>query len=305
MAPNQEEKGHENRKSSNMLGISTTERRLFASVGIGGSPKSAHEFTGMTELFFLMAGLLRVSLFPCIGVNEEYSRHFRGDFSYMSDMAEKEDALSSPTGGGDSGVHRLPVELLERFQKRISVYHGFATFLDDPELVTLLTRFSLLQLEWLAGMAHSTNDLRPIPEWFLKLPAQWIAHVARIASYLMEPLQGELAVQYATQLLQIGTAQSQEQFSPAVLTELIRIAGTFVAAGVNRARARVKAKLRGRGLKPQRGAGIEEPDFERDIIDDRQLDIYTSFDAKDLGVTVFTNQAVAKLLGPTLISTYT
>ena len=138
-----------------------------------------------------------------------------------------------------------------------------------------------------------------------------LVDVAIYTPQLLQPHQGEAAVKFATEILQAGTATvdtvgSKKSFSPPVLCELIRIAGAFVQEGVRRARAREKQKAQGsraRGFKdisPKKKA----EDFETDVIDDRTLDIYHSFDARDLGVTVFTNHFVATQLCRTLMRSY-
>lgn len=138
-----------------------------------------------------------------------------------------------------------------------------------------------------------------------------LVDVAIYTPQLLQPHQGEAAVKFVTQILQVGTQRSdtlgsKRSFSPPVLCELIRIAGAFVQEGVRRARTREKQKTQGsraRGFKdtpPKK----EAEDFETDVIDDRTLDIYHSFDARDLGVTVFTNQYVATQLCRTLMRSY-
>jgi ubiquitin-protein ligase len=134
--------------------------------------------------------------------------------------------------------------------------------------------------------------------------------VAIYTPHLLSPHQGEAAVNCATQILQAGTKNKSKSFSPPVLCQLIRIAGAFVREGVRRARAREmgKSHRRGKAVRTFRDRSSEpdkeEEDFELDLIDDRTLDIYRSFDARDLGVTVFTNQFVAKQLCPTLMRAY-
>jgi len=133
--------------------------------------------------------------------------------------------------------------------------------------------------------------------------------VAIYTPHLLQPHQGEAAVHHATRILKVGT--SSVSFAPPVLCQLIRIAGAFIQEGVRRARTREKGKAhrlrRGRNFKnsdPSPKDASEEEDFERDLIDDRALDIYHSFDSRDLGVTVFTNRFVTEQLCPTLMRAY-
>jgi hypothetical protein len=170
-----------------------------------------------------------------------------------------------------------------------------------------VTKFSLLQLRWLvavsgssvetgtkdssAATTSSTPVFAVIPEWLAKLPAQWISHVAMTTPRLLRLADAEDAVKYATELLRACSAThgpdggaAQSQLSPPVLTQLIRIPGGFVRAGVARARQREAARNR----RPRRTANAEDDDDA--IVDDRNLDIYSSFDADDHGVTALTNE---------------
>ena len=101
----------------------------------------------------------------------------------------------------------------------------------------------------------STPVFSLVPEWFCKLPAEWIAFVASRASNTLSVSDGEAAVESATMLLCIGTEFQGQDFSPPVITELIRIPGSFVRSGVARARASLAAKsaaaLRGRSIEEQ------------------------------------------------------
>jgi len=92
---------------------------------------------------------------------------------------------------------------------------------------------------------------------------------------------------------------SKQMFSPPVLCELIRIAGSFIREGVRRARKKEQQRTRRRKTDTE-----EQLDFELDVIDDRTLDVYRSFDARDLGVTVFTNPFVATQLCRILMRAY-
>jgi Ubiquitin-conjugating enzyme len=139
--------------------------------------------------------------------------------------------------------------------------------------------------------------------------------VAGRTPHLLKPFQGEAAVRYAIQILGEGTSgisagngASGHSFSPPVICELIRIAGAFVREGVRRARIREKSKphRQGRAKKAPNVDTTAPPDedFELDVIDDRTLDIYNSFDKHDLGVTVFTNDFVAEHFCPVLMRSY-
>lgn len=181
-------------------------------------------------------------------------------------------------------------------------------FFLTTHLVFSVTKFSLLQLRWLVAISgssvetgtkdSSTTSSTPafavIPEWLAKLPAQWISHVAMTTPTLLRLADAEDAVKYATELLQACSATkgrdggaAQSQLSPPVLTQLIRIPGGFVSAGVARARQRHMARNR----RPRRTGAEDDDDVA--LVDDRDLDIYSTFDADDHGVTALTNEVSA------------
>ncbi|CAB9500530.1 (E3-independent) E2 ubiquitin-conjugating enzyme [Seminavis robusta] len=273
---------------------------------VDGAPE---RFSGATEFFFLTAALLRISLFPGFRVSEEFQSMLRNVFAALQNLASQHPSVEQLRG--------LRADVMEQFQKCSSVVHGWSAVVDDPDTSALITSFSLMQLQWVATAVDDEDALGRIPEWFVKLPSQWLAHVAVYTPNLFSPHQGESAVKYATQILQAGTTKtsldtSKKRFSPPVLCQLIRIAGAFIREGVRRARAREKGKphRRGRSMRNFRNRNTErddeeeEEDFDLDLIDDRTLDIYHSFDARDLGVTVFTNKFVSEQLGPTLMRAY-
>lgn len=180
-----------------MLGISSKERRLFASA-IDAATTSNNQksdmgdFKGTTECFFLTAALLRVSVFVAIRRFEEYHQKHRHDFAYYYDFARTEDMrASAPLGAATNASDvRLPVHLLERFGRRVSVDIGWHTFKDEPEFNSMVTRFCLLQLEWLVSIANcktktidGRTTLSCVPEWFCKLPAQWITKLAKFTPH--------------------------------------------------------------------------------------------------------------------------
>lgn len=252
---------------------------------------AAATFSGSTEFFFLAAALLRVSLFPGLRAQQELMRRHAAIFSQMREAAKRPQA--SPYYS-------------EQTKASTDAKLGWSVFLENPAFVKMATKFSMLQLQWLIGVANSTLAdtgfvLSVVPEWFCKLPAEWIAFVATRTSSLLTLAEGEAAVEFATRLLQLGTCKNFRQFSPPVITELIRIPGAFVRAGTDRARTREHiARLR---KKPRR-RNADPIDIDEDVIDDRELDIYSSFDRNDLGVTAFTNQFVLKHLGSTLVLTF-
>jgi hypothetical protein len=85
----------------------------------------------------------------------------------------------------------------------------------------------------------------------------------------------EDALKYATQLLQACSATNgqggaaQLQLSPPVLTQLIRIPGGFVRAGVARARQREMARNRPRPGRRTSAAADDDNDVA--LVDDRGL----------------------------------
>jgi hypothetical protein len=120
--------------------------------------------------------------------------------------------------------------------------------------------------------------------------------------FWLKPRQAEKAVEYATALLDYATSSSDSgkrsfSFSPIVVTSLIQIISSFVQAGVTLARRRQQRRRRW-------GFGSETGDDEHEAGDDRDLDVYSSFDQNDLGVAVFTNRVVQETLCPVLVRTF-
>ena len=124
-------------------------------------------FAGATEFFFLAAALLRISLFPGFRVAEEFQSQFRNVFSAIQQTASQQ--LS------EEQLRGLRRETIEQFQKCVSVAQGWTVFVDDPDTSSLITAFCLMQLEWVALVATDSAALCHVPEWFVKLPAQWLA----------------------------------------------------------------------------------------------------------------------------------
>ena len=125
-------------------------------------------FAGATEFFFLTAGLLRLGLFPGFRVIDEFNSQLRNVYTAIQQVASQQ-----PSEEQLRGIRR---EAMVQFQKCVSVDQGWATFVDDPEMSPLITSFCLMQLEWVALMVVSdTAALCHVPEWFVKLPAQWLA----------------------------------------------------------------------------------------------------------------------------------
>ena len=303
---------------SSALGILPGERRLLSSdiedlttEMISSSTPS--KIAGGTELFFLTGGLLRVALFSGMRVEEEFNRKHESVFAAMKKVANDLSPQSLPDKGAN-----VP----DQFRRTTGAHLGWSTVLLDEEFVFVMTEFALLQLRWLVSVAngHGTHQgnpitvMRVIPEWMCKLPAQWIAYVATRAPRLLKPHQGEEAVRCATHLLRLGSGAVDRgknniitrsyQMSPPVLTQLTRIAGAFVRAGINRARQRELAKKK-RRQRPQQQRNDEDDVHHDVILDDRELNIYLSFDANDLGVTVFTNRFVSIELCPALMKLFT
>lgn len=124
-------------------------------------------FAGATEFFFLAAALLRISLFPGFRVAEEFQSQFRNVFSAIQQTASQQ----LP----EEQLRRLSRDTIEQFQKCVSVTQGWNVFVDDPDTSSLITAFCLMQLEWVALVATDNAALCYVPEWFVKLPAQWLA----------------------------------------------------------------------------------------------------------------------------------
>ena len=268
------------------------ERRLFSAFN-GSLPEAPESHTGSTHFFFLTAALLRIGLFPCLRAQEALYEEHASIFARMTELVK----TAQDNNGGS-------LRLSEQEKVSSDAVMGWTAFLKDSEFVKVVTKFSMLQLHWLNSVAESSSAaaiFSIVPEWFCKLPAEWVAFVATQAPSSLSLTEGEAAVECSTRILQLvnETRKRGCLFTPPVITELIRIPGAFVRSGVNRARWKAKVALdRKSSRRPGTSREVEE------AIDDRDLDIYSSFDRNDLGVTAFTNKYVLKHLGPTLISTF-
>lgn len=260
------------------------DERCLVSRGGTESLTLPSKFSGSTEFFFLTAALLRVSVFPALRSQQELKTHYNQVFDSMRELAKRAVQGGQVTVSGASWAQaKLCTDALL----------GFNLFLDDPYFVQNVTSFCLLQLKWLVALSRDKTKpwaLSLIPEWTCKLPSQWIATRAPT----LKPHEAEAAVSYSTQLLQVASSdvEALSPLSPPVMTGLVRISSSFVRAGVDRARRRVLAK-RGRNR-----------DDEDDVVDDRSLDIYHSFDARDPGVAVFANDYAMQNLAPTLVKVF-
>jgi len=279
--------------------VSKGERCLVAGSGVDG-PAAPETFTGSTEFFFLAAALLRVGLFPGLRAEQELHQKDSPLFDRLRAMADQSHESQ------DSG--RPSPQYSEQSKASVDALLGWEAMLKDWDYATY---FSITQLSWLAEVAatnlptaNSRGTTVPvctiIPEWFCKLPAEWLAFVATHVPKSIDQAKGEKMVSVATKLLHhAGTETEGLGFSHQAMVELIRIPGAFIRAGIGRARNRaLSSKLRN---VPRQQRQKEAENF---LIDDRQLDIYSSFDRNDLGVTAFTDSYVLSNLGSTLLSTY-
>jgi Ubiquitin elongating factor core len=146
-------------------------------------------YSGATEFFFLTAAMLRISLSQGFRVDDEFRYNFRHILdsltqatSHLEEEQRKHQNLSI-----ESVVQQMiPKDLMDQYQKYTSITQGWLCFIDDRDVSTLITSFSLLQLEWVAKIAviatdttakmvNNINSLSHIPEWFVKLPSQWLS----------------------------------------------------------------------------------------------------------------------------------
>ena len=273
------------------LKILPSERRLLkASSGStaettdAGTPNPI-TFSGSTEFFFLVSGLLRISVFASLRTQRELEHRYNQILNQLSQAA---------TAAKDN--KRVPQNLVTVGKPVVASWMGWKSLLEEQDLASSITAFCVLQLEWLVHLSRENDGIKlaHVPDWMCRQPAHWLAHMARTMPQVLNPHQGGLIVEFAIELLQFGTSTDgshETPFSPLVMTALIGIASAFVSAGVRRA----KRRGRGRGF---RSAQSNADD------DDRSLNIYTSLDKHDLGVTVFTNQRVQSGLCPTLIQTF-
>ena len=241
------------------------------------STSGESSFDGATRFFFLLSLLLHVGLRPALRMEYEFEYHYNKLIVAIQGRAL------------DDKAPRCSEAVLAKYSPIVAVWLGWRTFFDDPEVSACLTNIALLQLGWLATLARENcESLYAIPDWICQEPAQWLSRLANKAPHLLKPSQAEKAIEYATLLLDMSTEVRDQSFgfSPIVITSLIQIASSFVQAGVNRARQKQRHRT---GL---------------DVENDRDLDVYSSFDRRDLGVTVFTNSIVNEKLCPTLLRTF-
>jgi ubiquitin-protein ligase len=251
------------------LNVSDDELMMVRGTGTVNKSSATEQdikFSGGTEFFFLTCGLLRVSLYPAMRIEGAFMRHYDRVLDSVR-QASKDDKTLSPQGM----TVAKPV---------VSALMGWRTFLDDPNFVTAMTKFAILQLQW---VLTQKDHFEVVPEWMIKNPATWLSAVAH-RPQLLKPYQAIATIECATQLLQVGN-KTNGALSPVVIDILVKIIAAFVNAGVNNARQR------------QRSRG---GDFE----DDRDSSMYLSFNQNDLGVTVFSNELVSKELCPTLMQTF-
>jgi Ubiquitin elongating factor core len=150
----------------------------------GGGRKIAERpsrFAGATEFFFLTAGLLRVSLFPGFRVSEEFQSMLRSVFASIQQLSSQQPSVDQ--------LRRIRPDSMEQMQKCTSVAQGWSTFVDDPDISPLITAFSLMQLQWVSQAAN-TDALAFIPEWFVKLPSQWLARKYSLLLFFLKKLFG-------------------------------------------------------------------------------------------------------------------
>lgn len=247
------------------------------------------QFTGSTEFFFVGSLMLRVSLYPCLRMKNETQQRYRNILKIIKNASEDR---STP----------LPTHIKTQGKNVVSAMVGWNAFMRDEMFVIPITKFALLQLQWLraASRANHGSNLILIPEWLCKEPSLWITEAAHTFSHLLKPHQAEAAVECATELLQVGTKMNHADgasFSPIVVHDLVKIIVAFVHAGVHKAKVKQAHKGRSRrALHSNNQDATEE--------DDRHLNIYHSFDHDDLGVAVFTNQLVLTNLCPTLLQAF-
>jgi hypothetical protein len=247
------------------------------------------DFSGSTHFFFLSCLIMRVALHPALRMDREFHERYNRLLNALRGEANSENASQSSSFKSASPV--------------VAAWLGWQSFLEDPDFASSITDLSLIQLGWLVAIARKGGpSLSLIPDWMCREPAQWMSHLAYTSPYWLKPRQAEKAVECATALLDLATSASASgersySFSPIVVTSLIQIILSFVQAGVARARRKQQRRRRP-------GFGSQTGDDEHELGDDRDLDVYSSFDQNDLGVTVFTNRVVQEILCPVLIRTF-
>ena len=251
------------------------------------STKDTRKYSGSTNFFFLTTALLRVALNPALKMEREFHRANSRAFDIVRAEANR------------SSAQNLPEPFLVDARKKICIWMGWKVQLEEPEFVTNVTNFTLLQLQWVLAQCKgesvggTADNAHNIPDWIVKDPSRWLAEVAHHTPHLLRQNHAEKAIECATELLEVGHEKS---FSPIVMTCLLRIATAFVYAGVNRARQRQRKRSN------KRWGGTTSDSVQE--FDSRDPSIYLSFDKNDLGVTVFTNRLVCTRLCPTLIRTF-
>ena len=234
-------------------------------------------FDGASQFFFVAAGLLHCSLYPLLRVERSFHQKYNQVLGVLQDMNKQ------------PGTH-VPPHLRSASRTAVVGWMGFSFFLEDPAFVADMTKFALLQLRWLLDLARKGAGLHSVPDWFCKEPSRWLAHVAATTTGVITPAQADEAVGVITELLTIGSEDKSVNpkalsFSPVVLTELVRVAASFVQAGVRRSR---------RGGRNR----------HNDHTDPDDPALYLSFDKNDLGVAVFANDRVCRELCPTLLRAF-
>ena len=243
-------------------------------------PQVLKAVSGATELFFITSALLRVSLFPALRIQKEYSHRFRHVFDRLTTTARE---------------HGIRTKVPDNLSRYAGGFLGLEALLDDRELISEAVSFCTLQLRFVSDLVDRKDAAKVftmLPEYIAKLPAHFIAHAALRHQTSISPLQGEQVIASATKLLGAGFG-----LSTTVQIDLISICSAFVKSGIQRAIARKK-----RGGRRTRGSNSAASD--EGVIDRRELDIYTSLDRNDHGVTVFTSTFVANKLGPALIKSF-
>jgi Ubiquitin-conjugating enzyme len=268
--------------------------RLFLGCSHSPTPlRSAHglqQFDGATRFFFLTCLCLRVAVRNAFRTQSNFVQKDQHIWSLLENLADAEEKIPTARIGS-----------LTVFKPNVTALLGWQAYLEDPDLVRATTEVALVQLGWIHSLAANENgkDLWLVPDWMCREPARWITKVAQRASHLMKPTQTDRAVEYATRLLDLGSssvgASSNVRFtfSPIVTTALIDILSAFVQVSVRRARSQAEVQ------KFQQKWSFADDSRK----DDWDIDIYSSFDSRDSGVTVFTNELVRTLLCPTLART--
>ncbi|KAL3909127.1 MAG: hypothetical protein SGARI_002755, partial [Bacillariaceae sp.] len=240
-------------------------------------------FTGTTKFFFLSCAALHVGLQPLLRMENEFAQRYTKVLQAVESAARQKQSLAP--------------NVLAQMKPIVAAWLGFKAVLEDPELVQLFTKHSLLQLEWVLHVLK-TDDPKAvacIPDWMCREPCLWLIFAAQFSWFTLKAEQADKANELATALLQLGT--KSDRFSPIVVTALLRIPASSVQAGV--ARAKEKARQRHRGKHFGKGTNSDD-----NFVDDNDIDIYSSFDKMDLGVSVFTNARVQTDLLPVLMKTF-